>query len=270
MAKFSEKFWLWGQDAGSHHAAGNNMFKLPGVNRMGPAEGAAYLGLQNVCRVVCGGVPVPPFDNETKQLTNMRQVVWSAVGSSGTKRNDANQSDLEEVFRQAKMFPNVTGAVLDDFFNGFDGAGKLTARHSVASIRNMHERLHHFEKRPLDLWLVWYKHHLDYDASAYLEYCDVITFWTWDGADLPKLDETLGKVMRQTPGKRRLAGCYMWDYGGGKPFTIAEMKFQCEKYYAWMGKGLIEGIIFCSNCCADIGLEAVEWTRNWIKEVGNE
>jgi hypothetical protein len=35
-------------------------------------------------------------------------------------------------------------------------------------------------------------------------------------------------------------------------------------------KGDIEGIIFCSNCIADIGLETVEYTRKWIAEVGNE
>lgn len=28
----------------------------------------------------------------------------------------------------------------------------------------------------------------------------------------------------------------------------------------------MEGIIFYSNCIADIGLEAVEWTREWIND----
>jgi len=34
--------------------------------------------------------------------------------------------------------------------------------------------------------------------------------------------------------------------------------------------GEIEGIILCSNCIADLGIEAVEWTRQWIRKVGNE
>lgn len=56
MAKLKDKLWLWGQDAGSHHAAvGNKSWKLPGENRMGPAEGAAYMGIKNIFRVVMGG-----------------------------------------------------------------------------------------------------------------------------------------------------------------------------------------------------------------------
>jgi hypothetical protein len=35
-------------------------------------------------------------------------------------------------------------------------------------------------------------------------------------------------------------------------------------------KGDIEGIIFCSNCIADIGLDTVEYTRKWRTEVSNE
>lgn len=58
MAKLKDKLWLWGQDAGSHHAAvGNKSWKLPGENRMGPAEGAAYMGIKNIFRVVMGGGP---------------------------------------------------------------------------------------------------------------------------------------------------------------------------------------------------------------------
>ena len=72
-----------------------------------------------------------------------------------------------------------------------------------------------------------------------------------------------------TPGKRRLAGCYMWDYGDHKSLSIKDMEYQCEKYMQWMEAGDIEGIIFCSNCIADLGLEAVEWTRKWIQGNGD-
>ena len=48
-------------------------------------------------------------------MKNVSRVVWSAIGDSGSKRND-HQTDVEEVLRQASLFPNITGAVLDDFF----------------------------------------------------------------------------------------------------------------------------------------------------------
>ena len=268
MTKLKDKFWLWGQDAGSHHAAsGNKSWKLPGTNRMGPAEGAAYLGINNMCRVVMCGTPVPRFDAESAKLGGMKQVVWSAIGDSGSVRNNDNQSDLEEVLRQAEKYPNITGAILDDFFTG----NASRARHLPESIIKMRAQLHNFSKRPLDLWVVWYKRGLDFEIDDYLKIFDVITYWNMRAsAEFSELDDDIAKVIRRTPGKRRLAGCYMWNYGEGKPLTIPEIQAQCEKYHSWIKKGYIEGIIFCSNCCADLGLEAVEWTRNWIKEAGDE
>ncbi|MFH0797485.1 MAG: hypothetical protein V2A65_10630 [Candidatus Omnitrophota bacterium] len=270
--KMRERFWLWGQDAGSHHgAAGNATWKLPGTNRMDPAEGAAYFGIKNMCRVVMCGKPEPPFDNESAKLVSMDQVVWSAIGDSGSTRNNDNESDLDEVLRQAGKFPNITGAVLDDFFVARRTPGASYGRHSVESIAKMRDRLHRFPKRPLDLWVVWYKRQLGFEIDDYLNLFDVITYWNMRAcSEYAQIDDDIARVVRRTPGKRRLAGCYMWNYGEGKPLTIKEIQDQCEKYHTWIKKGYIEGIVFVSNCIADLGLEAVEWTRNWIGEIGNE
>ena len=214
--------------------------------------------------------PFPPFDEEAEKIKDLQQVVWSAVGSAGIKRHDNDNSDLDEVLRMAEIYPNVWGAILDDFFAPRESADNKIARHSVKSIRNMQERLHGFPKRKLDLWLVWYTYQLDYNVRDYLELCDVITMWTWEGRDLRHLDENLAKVLEKTPDKRHLAGCYMWNYGERKPLTMDQTKYQLDRYYDWMTQGRIEGIILCSNCIADIGLETVEYTRRWISEVGDE
>lgn len=271
-AKLRDRFWLWGQDAGSHHnAAGNKSWKLPGVNQMEPAEGAAYLGIKNVCRVVMCGSPNPPFDDESEKLKSMTSVVWSAIGDSGSVRNNNSQSDLGEVIRQAAMYPNVSGAVLDDFFIAKSPSNPLHARDSVENIAEMRRQLHAFPERKLDLWIVWYKHELDYEIDDYLKQFDVVTFWNMMApAEFDELDSDIEKVVAKTPGKRRLAGFYMWNYGEGKPLSIEEARMQCELYREWIRKGYIEGIVFCSNCCADLGLEAVEWIKNWIQEVGDE
>jgi hypothetical protein len=269
MAKLRDSLWLWGQDTGSHHAVG---FGLPGKNLMGPAEGGRFFGIPNICRVVMPAGPEPPFDAESEKLRDFKQVVWSAVGSAGVERNDDGRSDLEEVLRQATLYPNITGAILDDFFLSEESAdgNKKTARHSLESIRSMRRELHNFPLRRLDLWVVWYSHQLNLDVSDYITLCDVITLWTWKGSDLSVLDENLQRFVEKTPGKRRLAGCYMWNYGESRPLTMSQMKHQIDRYYNYLKKGLIEGIIFCSNCIADLGLETVEWTKNWIKEVGDE
>lgn len=272
MAKIKDNLWLWGQNVGVHHACGNGWYNLPGTNKMDSAEGGKYLGIPNCCRVAMGDGPFPPFDAEAEKLKNFKQVVWSAVGAGGLKQHSDDKSDLEEVLRQAKIHSNVTGAVLDDFFasvEGFQTSGKI-ARHSIESITSMRDKLHNFKGRKLDLWMVWYSYQLDFKVLDYIELCDVVTLWTWKGSDLAILDENIKKFVSKTPGKRRLAGCYMWNYGEQKPLTIAEMEHQCAKYYEAIKKGELEGIVFCSNCIADIGLDTVEWTRKWIKEVGEE
>jgi hypothetical protein len=262
-----DNLWIWGQHPGCHHAGG---YKLPGENRMDSAEGARYLGIPNCCRVVMQDKPAPPFDAESEKLKGFKQVVWSSVGAGSTTRHRTNQSDLEEVLRQAGKYDNVTGAVLDDFFPSAEDFETNTgdrARHTIDSIRSMRDRLHGFPGRKLDLWLVWYDYQLDFNVEDYVDLCDVITFWTWEGSQLSKLDENIEKFVRKTPGKRRLAGCYMWNYGETKPLSNEQMQNQLDRYQYWIEKGDLEGIVFCSNCIADIGLEAVELTRQWISKI---
>ncbi len=270
--KLKDGLWLWGQDLGSHHAsAGNKVWKLPDENRMDPVAGAEYLGINNMCRVVMDGKPEPPFDAESERLKNMDRVVWSAIGDAGSTRNNADQSDLEEVLHQAEKYPNITGSVLDDFFISPEHNNGRVARHSLESASDMRGKLHNFALRPLDLWVVWYKDQLDWPVEEYLGLFDVVSYWNMNASsEFAEIDHDFGKVIDRTSGKRRMLGCYMWNYGEGKPLSIAEIRMQCEKYHAWIKAGCAEGIIFCSNCCADLGLEAVEWTRAWIRDAGNE
>ena len=276
--KLRDKFWLWGQNAGSHHfhkdpsMPHGNVYDLPGKNLMESAEGGDFFGIPNCCRVVMSSGPVPPFDTESEKLKNFKQVVWSAVGAGGVTRNSDDKSDIDEVIRQAEKYPNVTGAVLDDFFKSVEGfnIGDSIARHTVGSIASIRDKLHNFPKRKLDLWMVWYSYQLDFKVADYISLCDVITLWTWKGSDLANLDGNISKFITKTPGKRRLAGCYMWNYGESKPLSNKEMQDQLDCYYRWIKKGDIEGIVLCSNCIADIGLEAVDITRRWLDKVGEE
>lgn len=269
MKTWKDNFWIWGQSPNTHHPV---YPELPGENKMDPAEGAALLGIPNCCRVVMLDHPAPPFDEDAAKLADFRQVVWSAIGAGGVERNNNDQSDLKEVLRQARLHSNVTGAVLDDFFPSveqFSQNGK-SARHSLASIRSMRDQLHGFPGRRLDLWLVWYSYQLDFNVREYVDLCDVITLWTWKGSELARLDESIRKLLLHAPEKRRLAGCYLWNYGERRAFSAMEMRTQLDVYAKWLRKGWIEGIVFCSNCCMDCGLETVDITRNWIREVGHE
>lgn len=261
-----DNLWLWGHNAGSH----DNKFGIKGTtNLMGPKEACDYLEIKNCIRVAFGNEgPFPPFDNEAKKLIGLKEVVWSAVGDASSTQHDDDESDLDEILRIAVEYDNISGAILDDFFINPTADGKV-ARHSLESIREMRNKLHEFNKRPLNLWLVWYTHHLNLEVADYIELFDVITFWEWEASNLIHLEGNIREFVKKTPGKRRLFGVYLWNFGEGKPMTIPELEHQLKVCYEHIKAGDIEGIVFCANTVVDIGLESVDYVRNWISQNGS-
>ena len=120
--------------------------------------------------------------------------------------------------------------------------------------------------RPLDLWVVCYEDKLDSipNIEEYLRVFDVITYWTWKGSELSRIEKNLARIRKMAPNARILCGCYMWNYGEHCALTRAHMEYQTDLYLRMMRAGEIEGIVVCSNCIADLGIENVEYMREWI------
>jgi hypothetical protein len=256
-----DRFWIWGHEAGSHTSGkAKEMWRIPGTSRMTPMEAACYMGIPNCAMVVFNNLPEPPFLQHTLALSSLKQVVWSLMGDAGSTRND-QESDVEEVLRLAGRFPNITGAVMDDFFHR-DGA-----RYSVEETARLHDRLRG-APRPLDLWVAVNGTRLDEKIGPHLEHCDVVVVATWLGSQLVDLERTVERFVAVTPNKRRMLGCYLWNYGEMKPMPVEWMRHQCELGLQWLRTGQIDGIVFVASCICDLELEAVEWTRSWIAEVG--
>lgn len=255
----NKDLWLWGQDAGSHHAVSDNAWNLPGENKMEPMEGAEYLHIPNMCRIAMSGLPKPPFDKEAEKFSSCGEVVWSIMGDSESKRFNAGDTDVDAVLDIAKKYPNITGGAMDDFFSG--------TRMSVFTPEVLHglaEKLHTLD---LKLWTVVYIHDLEKDISAHLAECDVISLWHWCAEELQDIRGNFEKLKGLLPVDKKIyAGCYFWDYGNSKPLSMDDMRLQLEQYEALYDEGIISGVIFCSNCIADIGLDTVEYTKKWIEE----
>lgn len=262
MQRVRDRLWLWCHPIGSH----NEFYKIGGESKISPADAARYLGLSNAIMVRWEGKPAPPYHDETMSLVGMDQVVWSIVGAGGTTEDD----ELNHVLDLSQSFANLSGAIMDDFFR-IDINGRLMGD-EVAIFKP--EQLAGFRSRlnqsALDLWVVIYTHQLDAPVSEHLDQCDVVTLWTWKSCDIPSIEENLQRLEAMSKSPRKVLGCYMFDYGEQHPMSVEHMEYQCNLGLKWLKDGRIDGMIFLASCICDLDLEAVEWTRQWIAEVGSD
>jgi hypothetical protein len=191
-------------------------------------------------------------------------VVWSIVGARG----ESVDTDRADVISLATRFHNISSVILDDFFQAPE-EGETVAAFTFDELRALRQQLA-IGTRQLDLWVVVYTHQLTESVVPYLNFCDVVSFWTWRAEDLANLESGFAKLEKLLPTKRKVLGCYMWDFGAARPMPLDCMKQQCELGRAWLQAGRIDGMIFLASPICDLELEAVEWTRQWIAEVGDE
>jgi hypothetical protein len=158
--------------------------------------------------------------------------------------------------------------MLDDFFGSEAPSAGEEAALPLDQLRELRGRLTVGNRR-LRLWAVLYEHQLERSLAPYLGLLDVVSFWAWDSDKLLGLEDNLERLEQVVPGCGKVLGCYLWDYGRKRPMPLELMRHQCEVGLDWLRRGKIEGMIFLASCVCDLGLEAVEWARNWIAEVGH-
>jgi len=257
-----DRLWIFtcvaGSDNDSLERAG-----FPRRSRMTPAEGAFYLGVPNLMLIRWRGKPAPPFDQYAVPFRPLKRVVWSLVDSGGETSGEGRKAALD----LAKKCPNLTGFIMDDFFNPSEN--NAPARMSLEQLRDLRAKLV-IDGKKRDLYVVIYQHQLELPVKAYLKLCDKITYWVWHADDLKNLQRGFSNLEKLAPDRGILLGCYFWDFGGQRPMPLELMKMQCETGLRWLHEGRIEGIIFLANTVADLDLPAVEWTRKWITGVGDQ
>lgn len=270
MTRVRDRLWIWGHEAGSHNwYRGIKDRNLK--SRMTPAEGAFYLGVPNIIMVrhpdAEGNLlPRPPFNQHALALSPLKKVVWSIVGAGGGFQTD----ELDQVLGLTQAFPNICGVQMDDFFFAKPDLSERIAPYSPGALKTLKQRLL-LDGRKLELWVTVYTSNLDLpNVEATLRECDMLTFWTWHARDILNLQRNFDRLERKAPSSRIALGCYMWDYGECNPMPVDLMQRQCELGLDWLRSGRIEGMVFLASCIADLGLEAVEWSRSWIRQVGEE
>jgi hypothetical protein len=146
-----------------------------------------------------------------------------------------------------------------------------TTQVNLEDLRDARRRMDDLGHRRLDLAAVVYAHQLDPAIAPFFAPIDTLLFWTWTPGEITALEKNFIRLKQLLPGKKILLGCYMWNFSVPPgPMPIPLMKHQCELGLRWLKAGEIEGMIFLATNICDLGLETVEWTRQWIAEHGNE
>ncbi len=263
-ATVRDKLWIFTAPAGGDNDA-LKQAHFPRLSRMTPAEGAFYLNVPNLMIVSYQGKPEPPFDQDAIPFRPLKQVVWCLNGTNG---KILERQQRQVLFDFARRTPNLTGFLLDDFFNEIFPVA--SPNHvTLDQLRQLRKEAVIGGKRR-DLYVVVYQHQLDLPIKPYLDLCDKVTYWTWQAKDLTHLERDFQRLEKLAPDRPKLLGCYFWDFGGLRPTPLDLMQKQCRLGLQWLREGRIEGIIFLANTVGDLDLPAVEWTRKWIAEVGGQ
>lgn len=124
--------------------------------------------------------------------------------------------------------------------------------------------------RKLPILAVVYTGQISPRAKWHLDEVDEVCLWTWRPDDLKDLEANLTALETLVPGKPIYQGCYTYDFHSSRPLNVPLMKEQTEKGCAWLQAGRIQGLIFLATPNMDVGLEAVDWTRQWIQDFGDK
>ncbi len=255
-----DRLWLFSHEEGCQ----NEGWGFEADSRMTPTEACTYMNVPNTMLARYNGRPVMPFDRHLIAMRPLRRVAWSLTGMGGRTSDD----EREHVLDCLRRFPNMSGVLLDDFFENTDENGK----HATLSIRQLQEIRDQLElpDRHADIYSVIYSHQLDLPVQEHVEMCDVVTFWTWKARDLDGLEENFEKFATLTRNVRRAVGLYMYDFGGRQLLPLNLMGMQAEFALKWLRDGRIEAIILHATPICDLEFEAVEWSRRWVEEIGDE
>ena len=110
----------------------------------------------------------------------------------------------------------------------------------------------------------------DKDFMRYIEPFDGIIMWTWEEKDVPLIPEKWELFKKMTPDKRRMFGCYLYNFGEAKQATGPAVKWQLDWYREKLLAGEAEGIVLHTNTMADLDYEAYDAALEWMAEHGDE
>ena len=170
---------------------------------------------------------------------------------------------------------SIDGATADasSTFPGFDPSAPLRSTPLKASLTPRELRALKsvpVQGKQLPMMAVLYTWQMHPRAAAHLGEVDQISMWTWNPDDLEHLRENFESLEQLAGDKSLWLGCYMFDFFRSRPIPVERMRHQVAIGHELLKQKRIDGLIFLATPNVDVGLEAVDWTREWIARHGDE
>ena len=163
------------------------------------------------------------------------------------------------VSRLARQFPNVAGALFDDFIGAVDGGGYSHA--DCVSIRDALKR----DDPTLQLYTTTYTHEVAAGRwEQYVSLVDGVFMWVWESENLVHLDTHVTQCRELMGDKPVIMGCYLRDYPADMPVPMDRLRSQWERLPGYLQAGLVDGYCLLGTYLIDHQPEQAEWVRDFI------
>ena len=153
----------------------------------------------------------------------------------------------------SKTCPQLTGVIIDDFFNDYPKALTADNLHDIKDAllgRRIDTNGNVDRKSPattpnLKLYIVVYNHQLDRVDDTVLKYVDGVNFWVWKQTENYKnYDSYIDTIRRTFPGKDVISGVYIFNSAQTPP--AKSIRYILDHAIDQYDKGKINGLLVFS------------------------
>ncbi len=202
-------------------------------------RGADYFKAENVVYVY------GPTTDKMLALHSKYKKMLCQINSNCRTEGALFHSEEENARLLSKLslkFPNITGAMCDDFCTGFS--------HILLPERfeKMYRGLKEFNSA-LKLYGVLYAHELETRNFQLIQpYIDVVNFWIWNKDQILDIDRHMSLCESKFPGKPILMGVFIHEYGRADVGNPPELlRYQLAKAREYLAQKRIEGIVILGD-----------------------
>jgi len=201
------------------------------------AKGAGFFGARNVLYVYGQHNDtmlsvLEPFDRVVCQIGSNCRNPEAIHGDT--------VAEAEQLSALSLRYPNVVGAVIDDFDTGGEdfSATKMRSLQQALRSRNASLKLH----------VVTYVERSHAGYEDVLPYIDTVTMWVWEQSNIARIDASLQTIRDEFPGKPIYMGVFLHDYGETKAaMPVERLQFQLDKARTFLAEDLLQGVIILGD-----------------------